>query len=705
MTRIITRIIFFISAFTCLKTNAQDPHFSQYFNTPLYVNPANAGNGIEYMRATLIYRNQWASVATPFVTEGFMIDKTVNRLGFGFFAVKNSAGKASLKQLNLAGVLSYNQPLGENNQVSGALQIGMLHKSFDPSEMTFDSQFNEDIGFDPSVSSGEEFTYTSITRPDAGIGFMWQHGFGNKKINFKPFAGFSFNHINKPSETFIVSGNKLPVKSNFNFGAGIMLKDNLELRPSVLYMTQGHFHELNFGAVAGFTMENNNKFQVGLYDRSNDALIVYAGYQVSQVFIGTSYDINMSGLKQASHGSGGFEITLSYIPKARKKSKAPEPKKTQKTALHKTPQKVQKAEKKISIPQVEQTVSIPEKLEAVPINPVIEKPIVREKPQEQTPVAAVPPKEEVKPVNPVVEKPIVKEKPQEQTPVAVAPPKEEVKPVIKEKIVPVVAKEISAVKESKTETPSKLQKPVEVKENVKEAPIEFSAVPKETKVIAPPGKAEEHNTVLPKSHTVYLDVNKKAIAAETKAREENQNLDTDGDGIPDKEDHCPYIKGGKPTQGCPDSDGDGIQDMMDECPMEPGTPKNFGCPEIKPTVDNSALIKKFNNIEFETGSSKIKTADIYDIIEYAIDLLYQYPASRVLLSGHTDSEGNNLFNMHLSEKRNMIVKNYMMKKGIDSSRIQIVNYGETMPLDDNTTAAGRAKNRRVEVNILRNQVK
>src|SRR6185295_19518334 len=124
MNRINTRIIFFISAFSYLQTNAQDPHFSQYFNTPLYINPANAGNGIEYMRATLIYRNQWASVATPFVTEGFMVDKTVNRLGFGFFAVKNSAGKSSLKQLSLAGILNYNQPIGENNTISGAVQVG-----------------------------------------------------------------------------------------------------------------------------------------------------------------------------------------------------------------------------------------------------------------------------------------------------------------------------------------------------------------------------------------------------------------------------------------------------------------------------------------------------------------------------------------------------------------------------------------------------
>ncbi|MEO5571742.1 MAG: PorP/SprF family type IX secretion system membrane protein [Bacteroidia bacterium] len=659
MVKLISRIIFFISACSYLNVNGQDPHFSQYFNTPLYVNPANAGNGIEYMRATLVYRNQWASVASPFVTEGFLIDKTVNRLGFGFFAVKNSAGKSSLKQLNLAGTLNYNLPLGETNQISGALQIGMLHKSFNPSEMTFDSQFNEDTGFDPTVSSGEIFTYTSITRPDVGIGIMWQHGFGNKKINFKPYGGFSIAHINNPSETFIISENKLPAKYSFNFGAGIMLKENLELRPSVLYMAQDHFHEFNFGTVASFIAENNNKFQVGLYDRSNDAIIVYAGYQVSRIFIGTSYDINVSGLSPASHSSGGFEISLSFIPKAPpKKSKSPQPKKAQKITVHKTTQKVQKVEKKISAASIGQTVNIPEKIEVVRIQPPVGKPVVEQKSQEQTPSVIVLP--------------------------------EEPKPIAAEGIKTVTSKE----------------KVTEPEPKAQEAPLEFSsaimATTTEKKAETPSEKSVTAEVVLPKSHTIYIDMNKPGVEKENGSLAENKNADTDGDGINDIEDHCPFIKGGIKTQGCPDSDGDGIQDMMDECPMEPGTMEHFGCPEKTPAVNEAMLIKKFNNIQFQTGSSKIKTTDMFDIIEYAIDLLYQFPNSRVILSGHTDSEGNDLFNMHLAEKRNLIVKNYMMKKGISGSRIQIINYGETMPLDNNTSTTGRARNRRVEVNILKN---
>lgn len=673
MGRIFTRIILLLFACGYLTVHAQDPHYSQYFNTPLFVNPANAGNGIEHMRATLIYRNQWASVANPFVTEGFMIDKKVHKVGFGFLVTKNSAGKAGLKQLNLSGVMSYNQPLGENHQLTGALQVGMNNKSFDPSQMTFDSQFAEDIGFDPAVSSGEVFTNTSITRPDLGAGFMWQRGFGMQKIKFKPFIGVAFLHLNRPSETFIVDENKLPVKSTYNLGAGIMVKENIEVRPSIIYMVQDHFHEFNFGAVTTFGMNNGNKFQVGLFNRSSDAMIAYAGYQVNQLFIGTSYDINTSGLKEVSHGTGGFELTLSYIPKA-KKTKPVEPKKpVVKKAITKK-EKIQKAEK--AFKPVEQTTQLPEKIKIITKQPeIITSPDQEEKQQETITTAIT---EKQKPVTEKQESTVVLEK-QEQ-PVALV--KGEIKPVVKENITPVTAIKINAVKEKKANTPNKLKPPAD----------RSTATPNLNTAFGEEKKEEINQPV--------VETPKPTI--ETKVIVENKIIDTDGDGINDDTDDCPYIRGGIKTNGCPDSDNDGIIDMKDKCPMEPGTLKMAGCPEVKITIDNAMLIKKFDNIEFETGKAVVKTNDVYDIIEYAIDIMYEYPDSRIILSGHTDSEGDELFNMHLSEQRSEVVKRYMVNSGgIDENRIQTVQYGETMPLMDNSTEKGKARNRRVEINIIK----
>lgn len=673
MKNIFTAIILLFSAYSCLTVTAQDAHLSQYFNTPLLVNPANAGNGIEYMRATLVYRKQWASAASPFTSEGFMIDKKVNRIGLGFHVLKNGAGNAGLRQLNLSGVLSYNIPVSEHSQLTGALQVGMNNKSFDPEQMTFDNQYTEDSGFDPSLSSGEIFIYTSITRPDLGAGLMWQRGFGMKDVNFKPFAGIAFSHLNRPSETFIVDQNKLPVKSTYNVGAGIMLKENIEVRPSVIYMMQEHFHEINFGAVTTFTLNNDNKFQVGLFNRSNDAIVAYAGYQVNRLFIGTSYDMNTSSLKKASGGSGGFEITLTYIPKAKKKDK---PVESHKIATKKPVAKKEKIQKSAKITKpVEPTVAVPDKIEVVKVQPatVTPKP---EKQKEEIVSVIVPEKEktvkvEKEPVRPVTEEKInvvapsaVKSKEQK----AIITVKTESKPV-EEKIIPATVVETAPVKE----------KSVELEQAKSEQPVV------ETKITeAPPAVIEKPKAIV-----------------ETNVTAKNNVTDTDGDGINDVDDHCPYIKGGIATQGCPDSDNDGIIDMKDKCPMDPGTEKLKGCPEIKYSFDKANLIDKFNNIEFETGKAVVKTNDVYDIIEYAIDVMYEYPDSRIILSGHTDSEGNDLFNMQLSEMRNNVVKQYLINQGIEESRIQTINYGETMPLSTNSSEQGKARNRRVEINIIK----
>lgn len=683
-----TFLLFTVSSYVAVK--AQDPHFSQYFNTPLYVNPANAGNGIEYMRATLIYRNQWASVASPFVTEGLMVDKKVNKIGFGFLVVKNSAGKSSLKQLNLAGTLSYNQPIGDNNQVTGALQVGMLHKSFDPSDMTFDNQYSEDLGFDPAASTGEVFTNTSITRPDVGAGIMWQRGFTKPKIKFKPFVGLAISHLNKPSETFIVDDNKLPVKSTINFGAGIMLKKNIELKPSVVYMIQDHAHEFSYGVVSSFVLENNNRFQAGLYNRSNDAVIAYLGYQVNQLFIGTSYDINVSGLKEVSHGNGGFEITLSYIPKNKKRQKPEEHKNIVKKQ---TPAKMKKSAR-VDVKPFEQTVGIPEKLEARTVKlPERKNEAKQTMAQVKTEVAMVVPK-------------------------TVAPEQNEV--IIqasRENVSAVSAKEALAVKNKNINTPAKLKQPADrsvlvakVKPVIEKEEITALPVAQNKTTIIPETKAPE---VVPteKTITIAAPVLKKEPVTEVKATvpapvvavraiAENKIKDTDSDGITDDKDECPYIKGSIKTNGCPDSDGDGIVDMKDHCPMEPGSVSANGCPQRKVAFDKSMLIKNFNNIEFETGKAVVKTTDVYDIIEYAIDFMYEYPNSKILLSGHTDTEGNDLFNMQLSQERTDVVKKYLVKQGVDESRIQTVDYGESMPLMDNNSEYGKARNRRVEINIL-----
>src|SRR5689334_13609734 len=130
MKRFLLLLTLAVSLSASLK--AQDPHFSQYFNNPLVLNPALAGNGIEYIRVTSIYRSQWAGMGTPFTTQGFAVDKHVNRIGIGAVITRNGAGSESIRTLNVAGNLTYNLPLGAQHTLSGGVQFGMINKSFDP---------------------------------------------------------------------------------------------------------------------------------------------------------------------------------------------------------------------------------------------------------------------------------------------------------------------------------------------------------------------------------------------------------------------------------------------------------------------------------------------------------------------------------------------------------------------------------------------
>lgn len=175
--------------------------------------------------------------------------------------------------------------------------------------------------------------------------------------------------------------------------------------------------------------------------------------------------------------------------------------------------------------------------------------------------------------------------------------------------------------------------------------------------------------------------------------------DTDGDGIIDKEDKCPGVKGLARYNGCPipDTDNDGINDEEDKCPNVPGIIANNGCPEIKDEIKKKAEYAA-QRLYFATGSYKLLDKSFKGLDDVA-NLLKSDPSLRLTINGYTDNTGNAAKNQVLSENRAASVKNYLVGKGIDESRIKSTGYGVLDPVADNKTAAGRAKNRRVEFKL------
>jgi outer membrane protein OmpA-like peptidoglycan-associated protein len=172
-------------------------------------------------------------------------------------------------------------------------------------------------------------------------------------------------------------------------------------------------------------------------------------------------------------------------------------------------------------------------------------------------------------------------------------------------------------------------------------------------------------------------------------------MDNDKDGILNEEDACPDKAGNVAMKGCPDTDGDGVADNEDRCPEVKGNIANKGCPEIA-VADIKRITLIASKIFFETNSDKLKVESLAQLDELAL-ILKKYEAANLVIEGHADSQGEDAYNLTLSQKRTESVKTYLMGRGIMESRLTAIGYGESKPIADNNTSLGRAKNRRVEL--------
>jgi len=173
--------------------------------------------------------------------------------------------------------------------------------------------------------------------------------------------------------------------------------------------------------------------------------------------------------------------------------------------------------------------------------------------------------------------------------------------------------------------------------------------------------------------------------------------DSDGDGIEDALDKCPRLIGTAAFEGCPDTDGDGISDNFDKCPALAGTTANNGCPEIKQNL-KQLFEKALQGVQFETGKSAIKKQS-FPILDAVAKAMNENPSYRLFIGGHTDNVGDPAKNLTLSKDRAASVKSYLVSKGVDVNKIESEGFGDTMPVADNATSAGKTKNRRVEFKV------
>ncbi len=302
---------------------AQDIHFSQFYNSPMNLNPALAGVFPEDVRFVGNYRNQWESVPVPYLTfSGSYDTKIFNKIApNGFFAVggvfnydKQGAGDLSLTQLSLTG--SYTHRLSDYNFLTLGFQVGSLSRGFDLNGLTFENQYNGDI-FDPSLDTREDFDNTNKTFLDFGTGLNFHAQNDN---GFSINVGAGLYHLTKPDQNFY---NQTPSTLPFRITSHVIgltrMNDKMDLKFRLLSQFQGKYHEYLVGSAVVYKLSDARGKEMSVnfgtnfrYADESDAVIPTIGFRYLMWYVELSYDINISEFKEATNGAGGPEVAVIY---------------------------------------------------------------------------------------------------------------------------------------------------------------------------------------------------------------------------------------------------------------------------------------------------------------------------------------------------------------------------------------------------------
>jgi type IX secretion system PorP/SprF family membrane protein len=302
-----------------LQAWGQDLHFSQYYNAPMLVNPANTGFNPDFdFRAGVNYRNQWASVGTPYKTMSAWGDTKLlsNRIengwiGLGGMLWKDQAGLGSLTGTTGMVSLAYHQMLGYNSLLSGGFSVGYTQKRIDITKLTFDDQWNG-VFFDANIPSFEPFATNQVSYVDLQAGINYAY-FASENFYFN--AGVSVMHINTPRETFFdasVSNNEISRRYNVFLNASVKVVDTWILNPNVYVSMVGNSREILAGINANRDLGDNGARQLimGVYYRNNDAVIPLFGYQINDLKMTFNYDATISSLSKSNLTRGAYEISI-----------------------------------------------------------------------------------------------------------------------------------------------------------------------------------------------------------------------------------------------------------------------------------------------------------------------------------------------------------------------------------------------------------
>lgn len=332
MNRVVTRIGVLIFMVISMHISAQDIHFTQFYMSPLNLNPAMTGVMNCKTRMIANYRNQWSAIlsANAYKTYSVSYNQKIPVGREDYFGIGGSiwgdvAGESRFGTTEGRVSLSYSKKMAGYRKKASYLVIGadagLANRGISNQDLRWPTQITSE-GFDPTIDPNENLTDLNFLYADLSAGFLW-FSIINDYTNW--YFGAAIAHLNKPNVSFL--GREADLYSKYTLHAGFQfeLKKRISLLPFAVYMAQGPHRSFNGGANLRFAMGpsrlTNQSWELGTWYRvgnkvpsglHSDAVILSTRFNYEEFGIGFSYDINVSGLRQASPANGAFEFSLIY---------------------------------------------------------------------------------------------------------------------------------------------------------------------------------------------------------------------------------------------------------------------------------------------------------------------------------------------------------------------------------------------------------
>jgi type IX secretion system PorP/SprF family membrane protein len=307
---------------------AQDPVFSQFYTSSLYLNPALSGLERDVVLG-FNYRSQWSGVNLPFKTFQFSAVhpiiqqgiKTKHLGGFGATLFSDEAGpNREMVSQGFSVASSYNFHLNSkgNHLLATALQIGVIQRIVNMDGLQWSSQYSSILGYDQSLP-GESLIADRVTSPVINAGVIWRLVVDD---HFQPlkmyYQGFAVSNLNRPKGFFLDHRQTSAILYKVHGGYLHTFSNGFEISPNYLIQYQKG-EQINIGGYGAYALPNVTsrsvselKLSIGFWYRLKDSFIVTTGINTSSWNVGFSYDANSSSLERSFQGANAYEFSFAY---------------------------------------------------------------------------------------------------------------------------------------------------------------------------------------------------------------------------------------------------------------------------------------------------------------------------------------------------------------------------------------------------------